>query len=708
MNNDQDDFLKELLADFRVEAFEHYQSIINGLISLEKTNGGTDEFCLTIEKIFRETHSLKGAARTVNLPGIEKLCMSMESRFNSLKKGEIQLTPQLMDAFHVASNALKQLLDSLDNGDKPSTGQNINMIVQHLENAHMASAAKIEVKEKPLANIPMESTDQERPIEKESDTIRISSAKQIDILNRAEDFISIKNKLEFYRKKLLNLYGSVRNEALLNVSNDMVNCGRQVSRMIDDLIIDIKSSLLLPFSSLLNIIPKIVWDLSKEYSKEISVEITGDNIEIDRRILEELKDPLIHLIRNNIDHGIETPDVRIAKGKNAGGKILIAVTHDADRKISIRIEDDGSGIDKEKVIQSSIKNGLIDDETAKTLSNKETFSLIFRSGVSTKEFVTDISGRGLGMAIVAEKVAKLGGTIEVKSVVDKGTSFLIRVPQTIATFRGIVVSVEEQRMIIPSINLDKAIRVDKNAILTVGTKKAINYSEESIPFLNLSDVLGIDGKNRIVDKNTSKYINVLILNYSQKRMAFAVDEILNEQEGIIKSLGSQLVKVKMISGVTIQGNSRVVPIIEISELFEAALKTKTLNVSSFEIDNQPIKKKILIAEDSITVRTMLRNFVENAGYIVKTAVNGMDAYNMVMEEDFDLVVSDIEMPKMNGFELTEKIREHSEHSGLPVVLVTALDSKDDQKRGMEAGANAYIVKASFEKSNLIETIKRLI
>ncbi|MFA6334899.1 MAG: response regulator [Bacteroidales bacterium] len=716
MNSDQDEFLKELLADFRIEAFEHYQSITNGLITLEKgTVGG--EFNLIIEKIFRETHSLKGAARAVNLSDIEQLCMSMESLFNSIKKGEIKLTPAVLDALHSASDTLKLHLDNFDNRTKGGANFNHNLIIKNLESFQRSAIIQKGEKEdvasgESIVTIPIHTAEnQDRPIEKENETIRISSRKLIDILNQAEEFITIKSSLEYYKNELFDIYNKVHDNNLYKITDDLGNFQRSVNRMVDDLILDIKSSLLLPFSSLLCIFPKIVRDLSKEYSKEISIDISGDYIEIDRRILEEIKDPLIHLIRNSIDHGIETPQLRRAQGKPSEGKISITVAQEPDRKIIIRIDDDGAGIDKAKVVQSSVKNGIIDADSSKNLTENEIFSLIFNSGVSSKEFVTDISGRGLGMAIVAEKVAKLGGSIEVQSVKKSGTSFIIRLPQTISTLRGILVSVEGQQMIIPSVSLEKVIRIDKNAILTVGSKKAISYSGESIAFLYMSDVLGIESNNNRTDKTAHTFINVLILNNSQKKIAFAVDAIIEEHEGVVKDLGPQLVKIKKISGVTVLGSGRVVPIIEINELFESASKSKSYSGSKDEItssDSEAVKKRILIAEDSITIRAMLRNFVENAGYLVKTAVDGMEAYKLLMEENFDLVISDIQMPVMNGFELTEKIRELNEHSELPVVLVTALDSADDQRRGMETGANAYIVKGSFEKSNLIETIKRLI
>ncbi|MEN6619166.1 MAG: response regulator [Rikenellaceae bacterium] len=714
MNNDQEEFLKELLADFKIEAYEHYQSIVSGLLYLEKESDGENSKSM-IEQIFREAHSLKGAARAVNLLDIEKLCVVMESLFNSIKKGEVRLTTPLFDALYSALDILKFFLDNFDNRENTGLSSNFNQIIKNLEFIHKSTLSQIiisstgeyEMQKTQMGIEPHVGSSQERPVERDSETIRISSKKLVNILNQAENFVTFKSTLEYFKNELSSINSRIHEENLEHVINNLINFQLVANRMINDLTLDIKSSLLLPFSSLLNLFPKIVRDLSKEYLKKISITILGENTVIDRRILEEIKDPLVHLIRNCIDHGIETPEERRIKGKSAEGKIEIVISQEPNRKISIKVADDGAGIDRDKIIQSSVKNGIIDSESAKNLSEREIYSLIFNSGVSSRDYITDISGRGLGMAIVAEKVAKLGGTIELSSAKDKGSTFIIKLPQVLSIFRGILVISDAQAFIIPSVSLEKTLRIKQSDISYIGSKRAILYSGESVGLVHLSEALG-SGK-KLSGRNNDSYINILILSNSQKKMAFAVDEIIEEQEGIVKELGSQLLKVNKIAGVTVLGDGKVVPIIEVNELIESISKSRhnpdELNENLKE-DSE--KKKILIAEDSITVRTMLRNFIENSGYIARTAVDGVEAYNILQTEDFDLVVTDIEMPGMNGFELTAKLREQSKHSDLPIILVTALESIDDQRKGMEMGANAYIVKGSFEKSNLLETIKRLI
>ena len=703
MSNDQDEFLKELLADFRIEANEHYDSILEGVLLLEKSGLSIPDVTI-IEKVFRCTHSLKGAARAVNLLDIEKLCMPLETIFNSLKKGESALSPPLFDILYKALDVLKFLLANYDK--HPGGVANINLIqvIRNLEFVHKNSFEALNV-QIPVADI----YDKGELPDKDNDSIRISSGKLNQLLRDTEDFVVVKSAIEFYKKELLEISTKYKDDNLTYIYEDIVRFQNIANRMVDELIIGIKSTLLSPFSTILNIVPKIVRDLSNESSKKISVSIKDDHYEIDRRILEEIKDPIIHLIRNCVDHGIETVAAREAKGKPAMGTLDIMVRKEADRNISLIIKDDGNGIDTEKVLKSAIKNGMIDENRANKLSEKEILSLIFKSGVSSSEMITEISGRGLGMAIVEEKVSNLGGTIDIKSKKGIGTTFTITLPQTIAIFRGIIVIIEGKTYMVPSIFLEMAVLIKPQEIKNIGGRNFITVNGNTIGYISMQEALGVE--KRKTEINPEKHINVMVLSVNNNRLAFSVDEVLEEQEGTVKDLGPLLKNIKKISGVTILANGVIVPVINIKELIgEISLNSHYEDDYAEGGDNltDKDKKKILIVEDSITVRTMLKTIIENGGYIVKTAFDGQDGYETLLNESFDLLVTDIEMPRMNGFELTENVRNNSAFTDLPIILVTTLDKAEDKRRGLESGANAYIVKGSFEKSNLIETIRRLI
>ena len=470
-----------------------------------------------------------------------------------------------------------------------------------------------------------------------------------------------------------------------------------------------KKVLMLPFSSLLEIFPKMVRDLSRDRSKEVELVLEGSEIEIDRRILEEMKDPLIHLLRNCIDHGIEAPEERERNKKPRRGTVTVAISQIDSRKIEIFVSDDGAGINPAGVKEVAVKRGIISENEAAKLDEQEALSLIFQSEVSTSSIVTNISGRGLGLAIVRERVEKLGGLIlPVETAHHIGTSFRMLLPVTLATFRGILVRVADQTFVIPTSNVERVKRINRDEIKTVENRETITLNGRAVSLVRLDDVLELPRKEE--KGEGSEFIPVLVFGVAEKYIAFSVDEVLDEQEVLVKSLGKQLSRVRNIAGATILGSGKVVPILNVSDLMKSAVKAaiapaKTA-ITAEKVETK--RKSILVAEDSITSRTLLKNILESAGYHVKTTVDGADAFTTLRMEDFDLVVSDVDMPRINGFDLTSNIRSNGKLAELPVVLVTSLESREDRERGIDMGADAYIVKSSFDQSNLLEVIRRLI
>lgn len=783
MSYNQEDFLRELINDFKIEAEEHYQSLVNNLLELEK-NLENPKSSSIIEIVFREVHSLKGAARAVNLIQIEQLCMNMESVFHEIKKGSISLNSTMFESFYQAIDTLKIMIDEIETANKSVSENTLNsykkiftgFIKQDKKesmsffdlksnksnNEEIADAKEVkaiapeheEEIQPVIKTVHQSPKDPKSNIEIEiknpitgNETIRVATSKLYDLLRQTEELVSIKAVMDYqienlgkiedefhkWTKKYLDRNKSLTifeksNYAEDNIQNDieffkihreslnshsmyLKQIQHMAARAIDDLLLDTKKTLMQPFASLLAIVPKLVRDISKEENKETNLEIHGDGIEIDRRILEEMKDPLIHLIRNSISHGIETLQDRKNKNKPEKGNLTIRITQDVSRKITIEIIDDGEGLNHKKIIKSAIKSGIINQDEADKLTDNDINMLIFASGVSTSPFVTDISGRGLGMAIVAEKINKMGGKIEVSSKLNQGTTFNITLPQSLATFRGILVKTSDSLFMIPTNSVLRAITIHKNEIKIIESRQTIIYNEESIGLVNLAEVLGIQKFKNKYGSNDRFF--ALILENSQKKVAFIVDEMLGEFEGVVKNLGSQLKHIHAIAGTTLLGNGKIAPIIQVSELIETVIRngagfSNTIKQEDTINNEEKMEKRILIAEDSITVRNMIKSFIEAAGYSVTTAVDGADAFQKLQQEEYNLLVSDIEMPNMTGFELTANVRKTAALTDLPVILVTTLDSQEDRQKGMDAGANAYIIKGSFEKSNLIETISRFI
>jgi two-component system chemotaxis sensor kinase CheA len=761
MNIQDEEFLKRLQATFRVEAEEHIRGLTSGLIELEKTPK-TKKTASLIETMFREAHSLKGASRSVNMKDVESICHVLENIFGKIKNEGSSLTAEQFDLMHSAIDNVSKLVSSVgtkspkDNRELikqlqaiteakqpgPITEEPLSTVMDSSERATKAVARST------TSPIPAESLIEEQPIQIE--TVRIQTAKLDPLFLQAEQLIQSKivaaqrtielksiNDLIASWKTELRKWDSRRStESVLQLkeindwNNDKLNeleanitavthaienDQRSLGRMIDEHLESMKSVLMLPVSTIVEGFPKLVRELARNQGKEVEFIINGKDIEVDKQILEELKDPLIHLLRNCFDHGIQKPEERKRLNKPSHGTILLSFIATESRHLEISMSDDGAGIDLDKVRTAAIKAGVLAKDTFEKMNSQEMTMLIFQSGVSTSKIITDISGRGLGLAIVREKVEKLGGSVSVESQRNVGTTFRLVLPLTLSTFRGVVVKTGEHYFAIPSINIERAIRVNREEIKTVENRETIVLDGNIITSVDLGNVLELaNGNSSTSNKKTDSafhlnYVQLLVLVHADRRIAFEVDEIIEEYQILVKDLGKQLRRVRNISGATVLGSGKVVPVINVSDLMKSAMRTEFSVRALKEHEIEPAKKyKILVIDDSITSRTLIKNIVETAGYMVETAVDGVDAFTKALIGEFDLIVSDIDMPRMNGFELTAKIRNIKKLNELPVVLVTALESSEDREHGIDAGANAYIIKSSFDQSNLLDVIKKLL
>jgi two-component system chemotaxis sensor kinase CheA len=326
-----------------------------------------------------------------------------------------------------------------------------------------------------------------------------------------------------------------------------------------------------------------------------------------------------------------------------------------------------------------------------------------KSGISTSPIITEVSGRGLGLAIVQEKAEKVGGSVSVETQLGIGTTFRLLLPLTLARFRGVLVRVGESLFVLPTRHVQRVLRLGMDEIRSAENRETIQVDGQAASAVRLGDVLAIIPGNTAPDPK--RKVPVVVLAWAGEQIAFLVDEILDEREVLVKSLGRQLLRVHNIAGATLLGTGKVLPVLNVADLMRSAA-SMTPVTAIHEAEQLP--KSILIAEDSITARTLLKNILESAGYRVQTAIDGSEALRVLGSESFDLVVSDVEMPRMSGFDLTAKIRADKRLNSLPVVLVTALDSRQDRERGADVGANAYIVKSSFDQGNLLEVVRRLI
>jgi len=480
--------------------------------------------------------------------------------------------------------------------------------------------------------------------------------------------------------------------------------------MINTHMESMRTTLMLPFSSITESFPRMVRDLARQHGKEIDLFIKGNDIEIDKRILEEIKSPLIHLLRNAVDHGIENPEQRIRSKKPPKGSIQVIISRKENNRVEIAISDDGQGLDLEKIRSKALQSNQYSEDELNRMSDKEIESLIFDSEFSTSPIISDLSGRGLGLAIVREKVGKLGGHIDLVSNKGKGTTFRILLRTTLATFRGILIQSAGQRFIIPTINVKQVLKIKRTDIKTVENRETIKIGNTVFSLVHFRDILQLPGI--ALSTKSADFVQVVVLEVGDRRIAFCVDNVLDEEEVLVKDLGKQLTRIKNIAGASVLGSGDVVLIINVVDIIKSAVlyagTHQTASTPGQPAEAEAPKKSILVVEDSITSRMLLKNILESAGYRIRVAVDGMDGWLAVKNEPFDAVILDIEMPGMNGFQLTEKIREDKKLSRMPVVLVTALESREDRERGIDVGADAYIVKSSFDQSNLLEVVQKLV
>jgi two-component system, chemotaxis family, sensor kinase CheA len=482
-----------------------------------------------------------------------------------------------------------------------------------------------------------------------------------------------------------------------------------LARVTNDLGEDVMRVRMLPVSTVFDTFPRMVRDLSRELGKQIEVEIAGGETELDRKVLEQIKDPLVHTLRNAVDHGIEMPDVRVRVGKDPCGTVVMSA-YQKGNNIVIQISDDGAGIDVEKVKRSALKNGIISSEEAENMSAYEAMRLIFTSGLSTSAVITDVSGRGVGMDVVRKNVEELHGSVDIESTLGQGTTLTLTLPLTLATTLELLVKVHDQTFGIPISAVERIQRINTDEIRTVEAKEAIIIDNEPVTLVHLAQILELPPRDE-EDVRGDHKIPVVILKAGRKRIAFRVDAVVGQQESVVKSLGKQLKRVRNVAGATILGTGRIIMSLNPLDLIKCARLMAGSTVVAHRAAalgaTQVRKPRVLVVDDSLTTRNLEKTILETAGYEVEVAINGAEALNILRAEPCDVVVSDVLMPELDGFELTATMRKDPHLSEIPVILVTSLDSRSDRERGIDVGANAYIVKSAFEQDSLLSTIERL-
>ena len=502
-------------------------------------------------------------------------------------------------------------------------------------------------------------------------------------------------QIQKLRENTLNLYDHFSTEAF------------HLDPVIDELQAKIKEIKMLPLSIIFEGFPRMVRDIASQEGKEVNLVISGGETELDKKVLEGIKTSLIHILRNCIDHGIEEPEARVALGKPREGTIKMSAFHEGDNVV-ITVEDDGRGMDIAQIKETALRKRLLSSYDLEGMTDKEVLNIVFMNGYSTSPIVTDVSGRGMGLDIVRRDITNLKGRVILDTQKDKETKFTLVLPLTIAIIQVLLIKVQNMLFALPMFSVTESIKVNMDDVSAIEGRMAIQSRDHIVPLVKLNEVLGLPPPGDDEGK-AKKEMLVVMATSLYNRVGFIVDEITGEGEVFIKSLGKHLGKVKNVSGAIIMPNGEVVVVLDIADLIaHSALSLPQATGKRRAPKSKRKEKKILIVEDAFSTRELEKSILETHGYLVDTAVDGLDALDRMADNRYDLIVSDLEMPRMNGFELCKTLKNNEGYKDIPFVMVTALQKEEDKRRGIEVGAAAYIVKSAFEQTNLLDTIERLV
>ncbi|OOQ35727.1 chemotaxis histidine kinase/response regulator CheAY2 [Helicobacter pylori] len=808
------DDLQEIMEDFLIEAFEMNEQLDQDLVELEHNPEDLD----LLNRIFRVAHTIKGSSSFLNLNILTHLTHNMEDVLNRARKGEIKITPDIMDVVLRSIDLMKTLLVTIrDTGSDTNNGKENEIeeavkqlqaiTSQNLEGAkertkeapqkenkeEIKEEAKGEIKgnkakaptaentasDNPLADEPdldysnmsaeeveaeierllnkRQEADKERRAQKKQEakpkqeeqakpkqevtptkeppktetpkapktetkakakadteenkapSIGVEQTVRVDV-RRLDHLMNLIGELVLGKNRLIRIYGDVEErydgEKFLEELNQVVS---SISAVTTDLQLAVMKTRMQPVGKVFNKFPRMVRDLSRELGKSIELIIEGEETELDKSIVEEIGDPLIHIIRNSCDHGIEPLEERRRLNKPETGKVQLSAYNEGNH-IVIKISDDGKGLDPVMLKEKAIEKGVISERDAEGMSDREAFNLIFKPGFSTAKVVSNVSGRGVGMDVVKTNIEKLNGIIEIDSEVGVGTTQKLKIPLTLAIIQALLVGVQEEYYAIPLSSVLETVRISQDEIYTVDGKSVLRLRDEVLSLVRLSDIFKVDA---ILESNSDVY--VVIIGLADQKIGVIVDYLIGQEEVVIKSLGYYLKNTRGIAGATVRGDGKITLIVDVGAMMDMAKSIK-VNITTLMNESENTKSKnspsdyiVLAIDDSSTDRAIIRKCLKPLGITLLEATNGLEGLEMLKNGDKipDAILVDIEMPKMDGYTFASEVRKYNKFKNLPLIAVTSRVTKTDRMRGVESGMTEYITKP-YSGEYLTTVVKRSI
>ncbi|GAA8694987.1 chemotaxis histidine kinase/response regulator CheAY2 [Helicobacter pylori] len=795
------DDLQEIMEDFLIEAFEMNEQLDQDLVELEHNPEDLD----LLNRIFRVAHTIKGSSSFLNLNILTRLTHNMEDVLNRARKGEIKITPDIMDVVLRSIDLMKTLLVTIrDTGSDANNGkeneieeavkqlqaitsQNLEgakegtkeapkkenqeeakkeNIKENQENKAKAPTAENFASDNPLADEPdldytnmsaeeveaeierllnkRQEADKERRAQKKQEakpkqevapktetpkapkietkakakadteenkapSIGVEQTVRVDV-RRLDHLMNLIGELVLGKNRLIRIYGDVEErydgEKFLEELNQVVS---SISAVTTDLQLAVMKTRMQPVGKVFNKFPRMVRDLSRELGKSIELIIEGEETELDKSIVEEIGDPLIHIIRNSCDHGIEPLEERRRLNKPETGKVQLSAYNEGNH-IVIKISDDGKGLDPMMLKEKAIEKGVISERDAEGMSDREAFNLIFKPGFSTAKVVSNVSGRGVGMDVVKINIEKLNGIIEIDSEVGVGTTQKLKIPLTLAIIQALLVGVQEEYYAIPLSSVLETVRISQDEIYTVDGKSVLRLRDEVLSLVRLSDIFKVDA---ILESSSDVY--VVIIGLADQKIGVIVDYLIGQEEVVIKSLGYYLKNTKGIAGATVRGDGKITLIVDVGAMMDMAKSIK-VNITTLMNESENTKSKnspsdyvVLAIDDSSTDRAIIRKCLKPLGITLLEASNGLEGLEMLKNGDKtpDAILVDIEMPKMDGYTFASEVRKYNKFKNLPLIAVTSRVTKTDRMRGVESGMTEYITKP-YSGEYLTTVVKRSI
>lgn len=711
--------VKKFIGRFVEEAKEHLGRLASGLAEIEQGAVSAEK----INSLFRSVHTLKGSSRMLKLEPITQVSHSLEDLLSALREGRVATNPAVIALLYQGVDALSDQVQQLIECGQVEALSSVNTQLCQQLTATAEGQALNAVAAEPVAFKSSELAAEDasgasaQPTLTASDTVRVKLDKLDELIKLMGELVSshagmrelamTSQQLEQQLQQQLHSHLPVAMQQFSRKMRDIVLAQENLMQELHDKTLQMR---MLPLAIVLEPAARLVRDMARSLGKQVECRISGSEIELDRQMIDQLADPIIHLLRNALDHGIETPDIRQQKCKPVQGLLQISARQDGGWVV-LEVRDDGQGLSLVTIRDKALKKGLVSSEQLAEMSDQQVSDLIFEPGFSTSNIITEFSGRGVGMDVVKRSIVDdLQGVISLHSSLDQGTCFTLRLPLSLAMMRVLLIRAGEQVLGFTAQYVTELISVAVSGLINVADRNAVIIRNEFVPVIELVDLLQLppaSAAKKSLSRTRSELL-LLVIRVHNEKLALIIDELLDERDLVIKQLPEHLRFNALISGMVTIGHNELVSLIHVPYVLDIARKARQPVNRRAQADQEKPKKRILVVDDSLNTREIERDVLEAWGYHVTLAEHGQEGLDKALAEQFDAVLTDVEMPIMDGFTLTARLREHERYQTCPIIIITSREKESDRRRGIEVGADAYIVKGSFDQNSLVDTLKVLL